>query len=121
MILACTTSVAITTELIKDIFFSHSILLELQGQMEGRASRSQTSAAEREAKETKALSAVSTRSEKKDADVTKEKVEIPVRIRRRVEQEYVKIRNAHKEKRTRQIIVSDSLINPLLMHLLIFF
>ncbi|XP_022664001.1 histone-lysine N-methyltransferase EZH2-like isoform X2 [Varroa jacobsoni] len=75
-----------------------------KGQMEGRASRSQTSAAEREAKETKALSAVSTRSEKKDADVTKEKVEIPVRIRRRVEQEYVKIRNAHKEKRTRQII-----------------
>ncbi|OQR71039.1 histone-lysine N-methyltransferase-like [Tropilaelaps mercedesae] len=70
--------------------------------MEGRASRSQTNAAEREAKEAKGGSTVITRSERKDAEAAR--VEIPGRIRRRVEQEYVKIRNAHKEKRTRQII-----------------
>lgn len=73
--------------------------------MESRASRSQSNAAEREAKEKN----ITTRSDHKDVDSSKEKVEIPSKIRRRVEQEYVKIRNAHKEKRTRQIIVSISL------------
>lgn len=79
--------------------------MHFQGQIEGgRVSRSNLGSSN-EVKENGGRS-VSTRSENKDAEIAKEKIEIPPKIRRRVEQEYVKIRNAHKEKRTQQIIVS---------------
>lgn len=66
--------------------------------MEGRSSRRLSQLAVKEAE-------TGPRPERREkADISK--YDIPLKIKKRVEQEYKKILTAHKEMRTQQIIVS---------------